>query len=281
MLGSERGGAQVIKYDILTGFRRHLESMIDNKNTADRYYFAVDRFFRPLRFNRLEEVTPEWVTKQLTEVSSKSEFSAVKNGLKYLAGYDNSLQLPTEDFLRAEGRKKRSGSKRPPKTLYLDNINRAVNGMEDMKLKLAYRLMMVSGLRVFEVSALRKEDITIEGNVITLHVRRGKGDKEGIVVCMPDSYLAQQLQWHITSLSQGEKPFWSTKHMKNEAWRRGLECHDFRRIAAITYRQERMGEPDVELEQANAETQAYLRHEKFSTTKRYLFNRKLEIRERK
>ena len=268
-----------MKYDILTGFRKHLEGMVDNKNTADRYYFAVDRFFRPLRFNRLEDVSPEWLTEQLAAVSGKSEFSAVKNGLKYLAGYDRSLQLPTEQFFRAEGRKKRNGSKRPSKTLYLDNISRAVNGMENLKLKLAYRLMMVSGLRVFEVAALRKEDITIEGNVITLHVRSGKGGKEGMVVCLPDSYLARQLQNHINfSSAAGERLFYSTDYMKHEAGRHGFECHDLRRIAAITYRQERMREPDMELEQANAETQAFLRHERFSTTKRYLFNRKLEIR---
>jgi len=267
-----------MKYDILTGFREHLESMVDNKNTADRYYFAVDRFFRPLRFNRLEDISPEWLTAQLTAVSSKSEFSAVKNGLKYLAGYDRGLRLPTEQFFRAEGRKKRSGSKRPSKTLYLDNISRTVNGIENPKLKLAYRLMMVSGLRVFEVAALRKEDITIEGNVITLHVRNGKGGKEGVVVCMPDAYLTTHLWQHLNGLGASEPPFYSAKHMKNEAVSHGFECHDLRRIAAITYRQERMSEPDMEPEQANAETQAFLRHKRFSTTKRYLFNRKLKYK---
>jgi Site-specific recombinase XerD len=267
-----------MKYDILTGFREHLENIVDNKNTADRYYFAVDRLFRPLRFNRLEEISPEWLTEQLANVSGKSEFSAVRNGLKYLAGYDGGLQLPPEQFFKETGRSKSNYSKRPVKTLYLDNINRTVNGMENLKLKLAYRLMMVSGLRVFEVAALRKEDIAIEGNVITLHVRNGKGGKEGVVVCMPDVYLAKQLQNHINLSSPGERLFYSTDYMKHEAGRHGFECHDLRRIAAITYRQERVREPGMEPEQANTDTQAFLRHERFSTTKRYLFNRKLKFK---
>ena len=54
------------------------------------------------------------------------------------------------------------------------------------------------------------------------------------------------------------------------------ECHDFRRIAAITYRDKRRadGEP---LTDANEETKDFLRHARFSVTKRYLRNRKLKF----
>ncbi|MDE6687560.1 MAG: hypothetical protein K2K17_09610, partial [Lachnospiraceae bacterium] len=59
----------------------------------------------------------------------------------------------------------------------------------------------------------------------------------------------------------------------------GIECHDLRRICAITLRNELKKEMPVE--EANAQVKEQLRHARFSTTKRYLFNRKLRVKEKK
>jgi len=64
--------------------------------------------------------------------------------------------------------------------------------------------------------------------------------------------------------------------MKNKAYELGVECHDFRRVAANTFRDERRADGE-ELYDANEETMDFLRHKRFSTTKRYLRNQKLKI----
>lgn len=76
----------------------YLESVIDNKNTRDKYYFAVDRLFKKLQFDKLDELNKEQIEQELAKIKGKDKFSAAKNGLKHLRNYDNSFQLPEENF---------------------------------------------------------------------------------------------------------------------------------------------------------------------------------------
>lgn len=162
--------------------------------------------------------------------------------------------------------------------MVLETIDRKINRLENEKLKLAFRLMKVSGLRVAEVASLKKTDIQVEGNQIFVTVHHGKGGSNGVVHCMPDSYLLNKLSMFIASKSDEEKLFYSASAMKKKALELGIECHDFRRIAAITYHQSLRKEQNLSVEQADELTQEFLRHERFSTTKRYLYNRKLELK---
>jgi len=153
---------------------------------------------------------------------------------------------------------------------------RKINSIKNEKLKYAYRLMTVSGLRVSEVAALKKEDIAINGNQITIDVKNGKGGEPGTVHCMSDDYLSQRLADYMNK-KEDEKLFYGADTMKHKAMELGIECHDLRRIAAITYRQNQR-DLGRSLEEANGDVQKFLRHVRFSTTKRYLFNRKLKIK---
>ncbi len=63
--------------------------------------------------------------------------------------------------------------------------------------------------------------------------------------------------------------------MREKADELGIECHDLRRIFAQTTREELKKEMPVAA--ANEIVQQRLRHARFSTTKRYLFNRKLKF----
>lgn len=265
-----------MKYDILEGYREYLSEVLDNRNTVDRYYFAVVKCLKDMQFNALSEVSGESIENYLVNLKGSSNFSALKNGLKHLEKFDSSFKAPEDDFFKRVAKNKRRGTKKGLKVIDLDKVQKKVNALKNKKLKLGYRLMQLSGLRVSELANLKKEDIKIDGQVITVNVRKGKGGKSGQVECDPDQYLSEKLQDYLTEYDNQDYIFYKTETIKRKAKELGIECHDFRRIAAITHRN-KMKDAGMSLEEANEDTKEYLRHERFATTKRYLFNRKLKI----
>lgn len=134
--------------------------------------------------------------------------------------------------------------------------------------------MLASGLRVFETSQLEKDDIEIKNDKIYITVKHGKSGSNGIVECLKDSYLLKELPAYLKDFADGEKIFYSAKTIKNKANELNIECHNLRRIAAITYKKEQKEEGKTSIE-ADDSTREFLRHERFATTKRYLYNRNL------
>ncbi len=105
-----------MKYEVLGAFRTYLNQEIKNKNTASRYYFAVEKLFRDkeVQFDSLAEVSPSYLESQLLRQKTKNDFSATKNGLKYLAQFSPELKLPSEEFFKEVSLKKRNWNQRPP-----------------------------------------------------------------------------------------------------------------------------------------------------------------------
>lgn len=269
-----------MKYDILLPFRDYLESTC-SKNTARTYYSAVVKLFKDQQFNDIAQIDPAFLEKALPErFKTRNEFSAAKNGLKRLKEYYPQLQLPKEEFFHDVSSKKRNRSRKPKKTIYLDTVQRKVNQMRNPKLKYAYRLAMISGLRVSELSALQASDIHFQDGTIFVDVKHGKGGSNGTIECLPDVYLYQHLQDYIKQRTE-ENLFYSEAHMRKEALSLDLECHDFRRIFAIQLKNKLKQEGELPPEKINAAVQEALRHQRFSTTKRYLYNRKLYIKPKK
>lgn len=179
-----------MKYDILSAFREYLYSSLSNRKTADRYYFAVDKLLSDYQFDDLAELSSGDIKAKLEKCSGKANFSAAKNGLLHLKRFDSRLPLPDKDFFTTQSRSRKSHSKKPAKTLYLDTTSRKINAIRDKKLKLAYRLMLASGLRVNEAAQLTREDFLIDGDNLSVRVLHGKGGSNGTVKCMKDAYDA-------------------------------------------------------------------------------------------
>lgn len=263
-----------MKYDILEAFRENLLETL-NPNTAMTYYRAVEKLLKPVQFNSLSQLKKEWLLRETeARFRTKSEYSAVKNGLIRLQQFDSSLMLPSEEEFRNISRRKRNFSKKPKKVIYLKPTQRKINQIQDEKLKYAYRLAMISGLRVSELADLEAFDITFAGEKIFVNVRHGKGGHGGLIECREDTYLRERLPAFLEKNSEG-KIFYSANQMKKCANHLGMECHDLRRIFAIKLRDELKKEMPVE--EANSIVQEQMRHARFSTTKRYLFNRKLKL----
>ena len=162
----------------------------------------------------------------------------------------------------------------------LDTVQRTVNQIRDPRLRYAYRLAMISGLRVSELAALEASDLEFKDSSIFVNVKHGKGGKNGLIECLNDSYLYQRLQEYTNDHPEGNL-FYSESHMRNKAKKLHLECHDFRRIFAIQLKNKLKQEGELPPEKINAAVQEALRHQRFSTTKRYLYNRKLYIKPKK
>lgn len=119
-----------------------------------------------------------------------------------------------------------------------DSIRRKINALRNLKLKLALRLQLQSGLRVKELAELRKEDLTFnEDGTIELYVRKGKGDKENKekprnVKVREDKYLFEKLKELTQKDPGGNRLFFTEYYIRHKAAEYGIETHDLRRINA-------------------------------------------------
>lgn len=273
---NRKEGRGRMKYDLLEPFREYLYEQLP-ANTARTYYSAVVKLFKDIQFHDFSRISSEWIIQEAAgKFRTRNEFSAVKNGLKRLGEYYPDLQLPKEEEFLKVSRRKRNYSKKPAKVIYLKPTQRKINQICNERLRYAYRLALISGLRVSELADLEADDIVCneEQGTITVKVKKGKGGHGGTIECAEDRYLLQRLPGFLEKHKSG-KIFYSEAYMREQAAQLGMECHDLRRIFAIQSRNELKKE--MKVEEANEIVQQKLRHVRFSTTKRYLFNRKLRF----
>lgn len=268
-----------MKYDILDGYKQYLYKNL-KKNTAKTYYSAVKKTLRDLRFDSLSQIPDHLILGEVRKLGNKNLVSAAKNGLKHLQKYDPSLKLPSNEAFSQISQHKRNYVKSKGKRVDFDQVQRKVNAIQNKKLKLAFRLASISGLRVSELADLKAGDLKFseDGN-ITVSVRNGKGGKSGQVDCLEDKYVYEQLKDYCNSQEENKNLFYSESYMRERAGRLGIEMHDFRRAFATLKKMDCINEGFSSYE-ANAKVQEGLRHERFSTTKRYLYGRKI-VTERK
>lgn len=264
-----------MKYDILLGFKQYLQDSL-NANTAKTYYSAVKKVFNNCNISSMGDVPENYILDQLKNFRTKNEVSAAKNGLKYLSEYDPSLNLPSEAAFKAIASRKRNYVKSKGKEVHFDKMKRKTNACRDPKMKYAYRLATVSGLRVSELADLDPQDITFQNGQLTVHVKHGKGGKEGWVRCLKDNYLYKNLQEYIKELKPNERLFYGESYMRKYAWEHGMEMHDFRRAFSVIQKRELIQEGYTGKE-ADKVVQGKLRHSRFSNTKRYLYGRKIKV----
>lgn len=272
-----------MKYDVLEGLKGYLEKEY-GKNTAKKYYAAAVKLFRNDYDLTVSGINEEKIKERMNRIRGKNEFSAAKQAVLGLKKVYPDISIPKEDWFQEESRHRKNRLKKKAKTIDLDATQRKINQISDPKLKYAYRLAMDSGLRVSELAEVLPEDITFKDGDIYVNVTHGKGGSNGIVKCQKDPYLYEHLQDFIKKREEypdqeNNKLFYSSNTLQKKANDLGIECHDLRRICAITLRNELKKEMPVE--EANAQVQAQLRHSRFSTTKRYLFNKKLKMKEKK
>lgn len=266
-----------MKYDILNRFKEYLE-VDHNKNTAKRYYSAVNTLFQGLQFDSLDQIQQEDIESRIRGLKTKNEVSAAKNGLKNLYQMDATLPLPDQEYFQGVSKKKRNIRKNKGEKVYLDTVKRKVNQIQNDKLRLSYRLAMISGARVSELADLEKQNIVFQDGEITVNIIDGKGGKDRIIKCSPDPYVYEKLQEYLKDYDPEDNLFYSESYMREKAWQLDLEMHDFRRIFAVLERKRLMKEEGLTAYEANGVIMERLGHDRFETTKRYLYGKKIIVK---
>jgi integrase len=111
----------------------------------------------------------------------------------------------------------------------LSTVNRKINVTRNKKMKLAFRLQEISGLRISELANLRKQDIKFcENNRLSIFVRNGKGGKQRRFKTLDDKYLYKELKIFIEN-SKTDKLFYSDRYMQQKAKTLDFHTHDLRK----------------------------------------------------
>lgn len=262
-----------MKYDILDNFRAYLHQEC-SPHTADVYYYMVVRLLKDQQFNSPSQIDDAKLHRQISVLRSKNEISAAKNGLLRLAACYPGFQAPPAEMFSGLSKVRSNQSVSPPKVLSLEGTMRRINAPQNKKLKLALRLMLASGGRESEIAALEKRDISITADVLTIHIRNGKGGYDGIVTCRHDPYLLSELPAYLKGKSPNDRLFYRPRTMREKLHAMGLEGHDLRRIAAQLYFRE-IQDNNLSDTDAREETRKFLRHAREDTTLIYLTRRKV------
>jgi integrase len=185
------------------------------------------------KFNSNDEINIDELCSFLRKNASKNQISQVKNGLKLLFKSKNKYLYYGAKKINMVMEEKKDIPKRQKKSLDLKNINRRINALGNKKLKVAYRLMQVSGLRTEEVANLRKNDLAFTNdNRIDVFVRKGKGSKQRRFKSKQDKYVYEELKKMLENLKDDDKIFYSSSYMRDNAAKLGFNCHKMRKLFA-------------------------------------------------
>jgi integrase len=134
--------------------------------------------------------------------------------------------------------------RRRHKTFKLATAVRKINNIKNKKLQIAYKLMLLTGLRVDEAANITKKDIEFEKGTkrknskleYVINVIGGKGGKDRSLYGIQDDYLIRELQKLVEPLNDSDKIFFSANYMQKVAKKNGFHCHQLRRaFAQIVY----------------------------------------------
>lgn len=153
-------------------------------------------------------------------IKDKKQLSKLKNGLKLL-NLENEIDIDETNINKYKKEKEEQ--------FRLRNILNAINRLKNKRLKLAFRLQIISGLRVSELSRLTVNDISFDeaNNRLIIAVIDGKGGKDRTVNCLSDKWVLETL------IDLGErknnKLFYSAKYLIDKANKLFFHTHDLRK----------------------------------------------------
>lgn len=246
-----------------------------SKNSIRDRNSALNKIFE--NFNNLDDVsviTKDKILDNLNSIKFKTKLSAGVNAIRFLKEYNLDVDFPSEDELKEIIKNKKKNNRKPTAEKNLIDIERKVNRVRKKNYRLAYKLMLESGLRVHEVAALKKDDFSFDKNLITINLREAKGNKLCSIE-LENKYLSKNISEFIETKNEDEKVFPHMRYLQEQATKMGIKCHDLRRgFAKRTYKEEL--ENDSPRSEALDKTRIKLRHTRSDTTKIYL-NSKIKV----
>lgn len=257
----------------LTAYRSALEKMVMRKeitqDTANTYYSCMK-----VINDCCEKIDPKTLKAFLSQkLKNRKQF------MKYVAAirkYEDKVLKHSKGMLFGEPevelfkhfKLKGMSSSNVEMKLSEETMVKKINGLRNRKLKYALRLQLKSGLRVSEVSKLKKEDLIFQDGKIEIHVRDGKGRKARDVHALEDQYLYEKLPEYIEE-SKDDRLFYSRDYLRIKAAEYGIATHDLRRANAKARLETEMGQGKTRVE-AKKVVQRELGHELPRVTDLYI-----------
>lgn len=164
------------------------------------------------------------------KIKDKKQLSRLKCGLKEIGAAKEDLQKLDKAFTFMKKYKKA-----PEPQFKLKNIVNAIDRLKNKRLKIAYRLQIISGLRIGEIAKLTKKDISIDLDTsqIIIEVIKGKGNKDRRVKCFIDDWVLEELI-KLTERKNGNL-FYSKSYLMNKASKLNFHTHDLRKTNAFIF----------------------------------------------
>lgn len=210
---------------LLNKFKEICESKTDLN-----YFYAFKKFF-----DSVDDFSGEEPEVYLRNLKDKKQVSNLKMSFELL--FENDLIRDDEinnnilEKIEAEHEKKTRHQKQPEPQFKLRNAECSINRLKNKRLKLGYRLQIISGLRVAELADLEQEDITIKNDKqICIQVRNGKGGYERHVECFLDKWVLDNIL--EIEPRKNNKLFYGEGYLKNTAKSLGFHTHDLRKTFA-------------------------------------------------
>ena len=257
-----------MKYNTLLEYKKALVTGGLSSSTALTYYNAVCYLLEGQYLFDCKEMNIDTVLNKLRAFKYKGEYSKYKNAFVKLCDFLDiklSADIISELDSMIVSKKKKY---RKLKAVRLADIQNQIKIMKDKKLRLSYETLLSTGLRVSELSQIKRENCVVFDSEIELSFI-GKGGKQEQVFVYKnnDESFFYDLCEHITSHGIDEKIFYSSSYLQAKAHDKGFSCHDLRRAyAKIIFR---------DCKDINTVKQL-LRHSKIKNTRLYLKS-KVEI----
>lgn len=259
-------GRAIVKYNELNRYEKFLLKNY-TPATAATYKKAVDFLLHDQYFLDCRTLDTDKVIQKLIAIKYKNQYSKYKNAfLKFCDFQGIEIQknvLLELELIKTDKIKKR----RKLKQIALKDIQNHIKVIQDKKLKLSFEMMLNTGLRVSELTQIKKEDCLVSKNSIEFSFIAKGGNIEKITFPFSQN---ERLFNNLTSLIENThtgKIFYSTNYIQTKANEKGFHCHDLRRaFAKLDYKKNKNLE----------HTRVALRHTNVKNTKIYV-NSKIKI----
>lgn len=196
-------------------FRRKFETA---SATQKRYLYQVKNYFK----------SGEKFENYLKKLDRK-ELSKFKNGLKLL-----DLKNKDELIEKCSNHLASKYRKNSEEQLKVKDLELKINRLKSKRLKLAFRLQEISGLRVAEIANLTSKNILLDTNKnIKIQVLNGKYGKDRLVNCFYDEWVFNELL--SLKSKKNNKLFCTKEYMMKTARKLGFHTHELRKIYAHTF----------------------------------------------
>lgn len=203
----------------------------DNSKTLLNYYTFLNKLIQNSKSLKKEDVK-EYLENNLV---NKKDISKTKSGLKMFCDFYNNNGFDYSIF--EEVAKKKPQYKKEKEEIFdAAKTFRRINSIKDKRKKLAYKLMLNAGLRISEVSKLKKCNIRIVDNKILVNIVNSKYGKSRKLYALQDDYLLENLKTVLDELEHEDRLFHGESSLTKQAQKLDFHCHDLRKCyAQIVY----------------------------------------------